>query len=238
MRDLRRLTPQIQPSLPQWRSSASSARASHRPPQPRRSRRHRGRSRLRAPALPHHLDQNIPFDKNLDVFFAWVAKYDSVYHVGTSANVVKARYYDTLRKLRKAPAAGKIGPTEWAEIFSLTDGNVFVWKGVAAAFSAWVNERDAEPLLAGYRQPGRAGADNGYAIYLGVQCTDAQWPTNWSTATGALPQRQPGNRSDKQCEPLPQPIPTPTATATTRTTPDITRADLLASWRPRWRPPR
>ena len=29
--------------------------------------------------------------------------------------------------------------------------------------------------------PQTEGSDNGYAVYLGVQCTDAQWPTSWQT---------------------------------------------------------
>ena len=28
--------------------------------------------------------------------------------------------------------------------------------------------------------PTRPGNDNGFAVYLGVQCTDVAWPTNWS----------------------------------------------------------
>ncbi|BCB74665.1 alpha/beta hydrolase [Phytohabitans flavus] len=128
-----------------------------------------------------NLDQDVQFDKNIEVFFAWVAKYDSVYHLGASADAVKAKYYDTLEKLRTAPAAGKIGPTEWNDIFLSAAYYVFGWEDTAATFAAWVNEGDTEPLLARYAPPGAPGADNGYAIYLGVQCTDVQWPTSWST---------------------------------------------------------
>jgi pimeloyl-ACP methyl ester carboxylesterase len=127
-----------------------------------------------------NLDQDVQFDKNMDVYFAWVAKYDSVYHLGTTAKVVKAKYYKTLQQLRTAPAAGKIGPDEWNDIFVSAGYYVFGWEDVAKAFAAWVNQHDAGPLLDQYAAPGAPGADNGYAIYLGVQCTDVQWPTSWS----------------------------------------------------------
>jgi pimeloyl-ACP methyl ester carboxylesterase len=127
-----------------------------------------------------NLDQDVQFDKNMDVYFAWVAKYDSVYHLGTKAKVVKAKYYTALRQLRTAPAGGLIGPDEWNDIFVSAGYYVYGWADVAQAFSAWVNDRDASPLLDMYSAPGSPGADNGYSIYLAVQCTDVQWPLSWA----------------------------------------------------------
>ncbi|MEV6302833.1 alpha/beta hydrolase [Actinoplanes sp. NPDC051861] len=128
-----------------------------------------------------NLDQDIQFDKNMDVYFAWLAKYDSVYHLGTSAKVVKQKYYATLYSLIKAPAAGKIGPDEWNDIFVSAGYYVYGWETVGEAFSAWVNDKDPALLLDLFGEPGAPGADNGYAVYLGVQCTDVQWPAKWST---------------------------------------------------------
>ncbi len=56
---------------------------------------------------------------------------------------------------------------------------------VAQAFAAWVHDRDPKPLRALYDQgdPQTEGSDHGYAVYLGVQCTDAPWPTSWRTWT-------------------------------------------------------
>jgi pimeloyl-ACP methyl ester carboxylesterase len=127
-----------------------------------------------------NLDQDIQFDKNMDVYFAWVAENDAVYHLGTTGRAVKAKYYATLQKLRTAPAAGKIGPDEWNDIFVSAGYYVYGWADIASVFSAWVNNGDASGLLDSYAAPGDPGADNGYAVYLGVQCTDVQWPTNWS----------------------------------------------------------
>ncbi|MEU8663766.1 alpha/beta hydrolase [Actinoplanes philippinensis] len=127
-----------------------------------------------------NLDQDIQFDKNMDVFFGWVAKNDATYHLGTTAKVVKQKYYSTLYSLIKNPAAGKIGPDEWNDIFVSAGYYVFGWEDVASAFAAWVNDKDPAPLLSQYAEPGTPGSDNNYAVYLGVQCTDVQWPTNWS----------------------------------------------------------
>jgi pimeloyl-ACP methyl ester carboxylesterase len=127
-----------------------------------------------------NLDQDIQFDKNMDVYFAWIAKYDAVYHLGTSAKVVKQKYYSTLYSLIKNPAAGKIGPAEWNDIFVSAGYYVYGWESVAEAFAAWVNDKNADGLLALFGEPGGPGADNGYAVYLGVQCTDVQWPKSWS----------------------------------------------------------
>jgi hypothetical protein len=190
---------------------------------------------------------------------------------------------------------------------------------IGHAFAALVNRSDYEPLKELYDEfvPQGPGTDNGYAIYLATQCTDAPWPQQWSTvrrdnwltfarapfetwnnawfngpcqywsapsgnpvhvdgasapplllisetkdaatpysgalktrslypksvliegvggtthagslsgvtctddkiaaylATGALPARVPGNRSDAQCDPVPQPDPTAVAAAAT-----------------------
>jgi pimeloyl-ACP methyl ester carboxylesterase len=126
-----------------------------------------------------NLSQDVQFDKNMDTYFTWVAKYDAVYHLGTTGKAVKAKYYATLRKLRKAPAAGKIGPDEWNDIFVQAGYYVYGWEDVATAFAAYVNGGDTSGLLELYPEPG-PGTDNGYAIYLGTQCTDVQWPTNWN----------------------------------------------------------
>ena len=126
-----------------------------------------------------NLDQDVQFDKNIQTWFTWVARYDAVYHLGTTGKAVKAKYYATLQKLRKSPAEGKIGPDEWTDIFLSAAYYVYGWEDVATAFSAYVNDGDASGLLDLYPEPG-PGTDNGYAIYLGTECTDVQWPTNWN----------------------------------------------------------
>lgn len=123
-----------------------------------------------------NLDQDIAFNKSIKVFFAYVAAHDSTWHLGTTEAVVERRYYSELHKLIGHPADGKIGPDEWNDIFTGAGYYVYGWVDVADAFAAWVHDRNAAPLVELYGGP--PFDDNGYAIYLGVQCTDTQWPTN------------------------------------------------------------
>jgi pimeloyl-ACP methyl ester carboxylesterase len=279
-----------------------------------------------------NLDQDVAFDRNMKIFFNWVAKYDDVYHLGTSGRQVEKQFYIQQLKLLKKPAGGVIGPDEWTDIFLQAGYYVFGWEEVAAAFSGWVNEGDWQTLKEMYdsANPQGPGTDNGYAMYLATQCTDVQWPKDWNKwrrdnwrtffkapfetwanawfnapclywgakagkpvqvngakapailligetldgatpfegslearsrfprsvliegvggtthsgslngvactdnliaaylATGALPARQPGRRSDVKCDPVPQPVPSAPAESTKRSAgaADITRADL------------
>jgi pimeloyl-ACP methyl ester carboxylesterase len=124
-----------------------------------------------------NIDQDIAFDRNIKIYFDWVAKYDSVYHLGTSGADVEKLYYDQLSKLDVAPAGGKIGPAEWNDIFLTAGYFVLDWEAIAEAFSDWVNRADPAGLIALYPPP---GDDNSYAIYLGVVCTDAPWPRDYA----------------------------------------------------------
>lgn len=130
-----------------------------------------------------NLDQDIAFDRNIKIFFDWVAKYDSVYHLGTSGADIEKLYYEKVAELRKNPAGGVVGPDEFNDIFVQAGYYVFGWKDVASAFSAFVNNGDFQPLkkLFDGGNPQEPGADNSYAVYLAVQCTDAQWPKSWNT---------------------------------------------------------
>lgn len=129
-----------------------------------------------------NLDQNIAFDKSIKVYFAWLAGHDKIYHLGKTGAAVEKLFYATQAKLAKNPAAGVIGPDELTDVFLQAGYYVFGWTSVADAFAAWVNKNDAKPLKALFdaNNPQTAGSDNGYAIYLAVQCTDSQWPKSWS----------------------------------------------------------
>jgi pimeloyl-ACP methyl ester carboxylesterase len=132
-----------------------------------------------------NLDQNYAFDRNIKVYFAWLAKHDKVYHLGRTARAVQRLFYAEKARLATAPAAGVLGPSELTDVFLQAGYYVFGWEGIAEAFSAWVRKRNPQPLKKLYdkENPRTAGSDNGYAIYLSVQCTDRQWPLSWTTWT-------------------------------------------------------
>ncbi len=128
-----------------------------------------------------NLDQDAAFDKNMSIYFGWIADHDDVYHLGTTQSAVQGLYFSTLRALDSAPQAdGKIGPDEWTDAFLSAGYYVYGWEDLAQAFSAAINDDDWGPMLSAYDSANGAGpgSDNTYANYLAVQCTDTRWP-NW-----------------------------------------------------------
>ncbi|XVV13199.1 alpha/beta hydrolase [Actinoplanes sp. CA-131856] len=132
-----------------------------------------------------NLDQDLAFDKNIKVYFAWVARNDKVYKLGKTAREVQKRFDAEQRKLTAKPAGGVLGPSELTDVFLQAGYYVFGWPEIARSFSSWVHKRDASGLRKLYddNNPQTKGGDNGYAIYLATQCTDVAWPRSWSKWT-------------------------------------------------------
>ncbi|MCH8626613.1 alpha/beta hydrolase [Arsenicicoccus piscis] len=127
-----------------------------------------------------NLDQDVAFDRNMSIFFDWVAKHDATYHLGTDGAKIRQLWFNMLEQTRKAPFAGKIGPDEWTDAFLSAGYYVYGWEDTAAALVAAV-KGDYGPVVAAYDDANGAGpgSDNTYAVYNAVQCTDVQWPTSW-----------------------------------------------------------
>jgi len=137
-----------------------------------------------------NLDQDLAFDVNIDIWFGWVAQHDSAYHLGKTEAAVRSLFYRTEEKLYADPAKGKggsLGGSEWVDAFLYAGYYQSTWTDLAETFAAFVNDHDVAPLEAAYSDasgydPSNPAADNGYAVYLGVQCTDTKsWPQKWST---------------------------------------------------------
>jgi pimeloyl-ACP methyl ester carboxylesterase len=127
-----------------------------------------------------NLNQDIGFDRNIGVWFEWVAKYDSVYHLGNTAAAVKRVFDEQLRKLSFQPAGGVIGPDEWLDVFLQAGYYQLRWPTLGDAFAKFVNQGDWQTMKRLFESYDGLGDDNGFAVYLAVQCTDAQWPTDWN----------------------------------------------------------
>ena len=129
-----------------------------------------------------NLDQDYAFDARFKAFAAWVAKYDSTYHLGTTEAAVAAKWYATRAKLRAKPAGGIVGPSEFED--SYIPGGYYngYWPYQADALAAYVNSADEAALVDIYNSFAAidASGENGYSIYAAVQCRDAHWPKNWS----------------------------------------------------------
>jgi pimeloyl-ACP methyl ester carboxylesterase len=127
-----------------------------------------------------NLNQDLAFQKTITIWFGWLAKYDSVYHLGKTEKQVETLFYKEEAALKTAPAGGVVGPDEWDDIFLLAGYYQFFWLDLADAFAGWVHNADADTLVGWYQTADGPGDDNGYAVYLAVQCTDTQWPTSWA----------------------------------------------------------
>ena len=130
-----------------------------------------------------NLGQDPAFDRSIGIFFDWVAKHDDVYALGTDGASIERTYYRVLSDLRTAPqAGGLIGPAEWNDAFVGAGYGIYGWEETATAFAAAVNDGDFSGIKGLYDSAAGQGpgADNGYAVYLAVQCTDAHWPKSWS----------------------------------------------------------
>lgn len=123
-----------------------------------------------------NLDQDVAVERNIKIWFGWLAQYDNAYHLGTAPAAVEKLFYRTLHDLDRQPAGGVVGGDEWSDIFLYAGYNQPFWPVLADAFAGWVHEKNSDTLIGLYQAADRPGDDNAYAVYNGVQCTDAQWP--------------------------------------------------------------
>lgn len=128
-----------------------------------------------------NLNQDLGFDRTIKIWFAWLAKYDNVYHLGKTQHAVEALFYKTEAALTVRPANGKIGGSEWVDIFLQTGYKQFVWPLLGDAFARYVHQHDVANLEDLFLLIDGFGNDNFYSVYNAVQCTDVQWPQRWST---------------------------------------------------------
>jgi pimeloyl-ACP methyl ester carboxylesterase len=127
-----------------------------------------------------NLKQEKGFDRNLNIFFRWVAKHPRAYHLGTSRKAIRRGYNALLTKLDRKPAFhGKLGPDELTDAILGAAYYVFDWDYIAGAYSRLARSGNGRGMFRLYADS-NMGDDNSYAVYLGVQCTDAPAPA-WRT---------------------------------------------------------
>jgi pimeloyl-ACP methyl ester carboxylesterase len=135
-----------------------------------------------------NLDQDIAFEKNIKIWFAWLAKYNSVYKLGSTEKAVEKLWYAKKAALAKKPVGTtvKIGADEFNDIFLWAGYYQFTWTELGSVFADYVNKGDISGLVSEYigntssADDGGVGTDNGFAVYNGVQCSDVQWPKSWA----------------------------------------------------------
>jgi pimeloyl-ACP methyl ester carboxylesterase len=128
-----------------------------------------------------NLNQDVAFDRNIHIWFEWVATHQDVYHLGKTEQAVARTYDEERSALKREPAGGVVGPDEWDDAFLYAGYYQLVWTYLGDVFSSWVHHQAMRKLIGAYEWADGPGNDNGFAVYLAVQCTDVQWPQDWDT---------------------------------------------------------
>ena len=130
-----------------------------------------------------NIDQDYAFQGRLEAFFAWTAKNDSAYHLGSTPAQVQAAYYKVRGELEKTPIAGPdgplIGPDELDDTFVIAGYLNSVWPAFAQALSRYAGQGNGGGLLSQYQTWGTT-SENTFAVYNAVECADVNWPRSWS----------------------------------------------------------
>jgi len=130
-----------------------------------------------------NIEQDYAFQGRMNAFFAWTAKYDSAYHLGTTQAQVEAAYYKVRAELAKTPITGQngplVGPDELDNTFVIGGYLTTVWPAFAQALSQYVVGGSGSGLADQYQEWGTTPA-NEFAVYNAVECADVNWPRNWA----------------------------------------------------------
>lgn len=127
-----------------------------------------------------NLNQDVAFNRNIKIWFAWLAKYDKIYHLGSTEKAVEKLFYREETRLRAHPAGGVIGPDEWVDVFLYAGYYEQTWLDLGSAFAGFVHKGDWKTIKKEYDSDDTPGDDNSFAVYNAVQCTDTQWPLSWA----------------------------------------------------------
>jgi pimeloyl-ACP methyl ester carboxylesterase len=132
-----------------------------------------------------NIAQDYAFQGREDAFFAWTAKYDSIYHLGTTGAAVEQAYNQARTMLEASPVVisghPQLGPDELDDTYVEGGYANWYWPQLAQALSAYVTSggSQASSLAAVYQSLGTQ-TENEFAVYNAVQCSDVDWPRNWA----------------------------------------------------------
>jgi len=133
-----------------------------------------------------NIEQDYAFQGRENAFFAWTAKFDSTYNLGGTATAVQEAYYRARAMLEANPidisGHPQVGPDELDDTYVEGGYANWYWPQLAQALSAYVTSggTQTQDLAAVYQSLGTQ-TENEFAVYNAVQCSDVDWPRNWST---------------------------------------------------------
>jgi len=135
-----------------------------------------------------NIAQDYAFQGRFNAFLTWMAKYDSLYQLGSTEAAVRRSWYEARSRLLAHPVKNPAGvPVLGADEFDDTmlvggydDG---YWPGLAAALASYLHSGATSQLMTLYNQAGKQ-SENEFAVYNAVECADVAWPRNfarWNT---------------------------------------------------------
>lgn len=122
----------------------------------------------------NNLNQDFAAQARLDLYFDWIARHDSVLHLGTTREQVRAAWQAVQDDLRKRPR-GTLGPWEYVEMTMSSLYSESNWTPLAKAIGSF-RRGDDKPLIEKVSVKD-AAAETSNAVYNAVECADAPWPT-------------------------------------------------------------
>ena len=130
-----------------------------------------------------NISQDYAFQGRLNAFFAWIAKYDSTYNLGSTVAEVRSAYYTARERLMASPVSGPSGPMlgadELDDTFLISGYLNTVWPDFAQALADYVNSGSSSALVSQYQDWGVQN-ENAFAVYNAVECADVNWPRSWA----------------------------------------------------------
>jgi pimeloyl-ACP methyl ester carboxylesterase len=130
-----------------------------------------------------NVDQDYAFQGRIRAFFSWIARYDSVYHLGKTEAAVNAAFNRATARLAAHPISGPsgplIGPDELNDTFLIGGYSNSWWPYLAAGLSSYLRTGSGALLIPLYDQVGKQG-ENEFAVYTAVECSDVGWPRSWA----------------------------------------------------------
>jgi pimeloyl-ACP methyl ester carboxylesterase len=132
-----------------------------------------------------NISQDYAFQGRMNAFFAWTAAANSTFHLGSTTAQVAAAFARASAKLEAHPLAGPsggplVGPDELSDTFLAGGYSNSFWPYMAGALASYLSSGSGSDLVQLYQQVGVQG-ENEFAVYNAVECSDVNWPRNWST---------------------------------------------------------
>ena len=130
-----------------------------------------------------NLDQDIAFNRNIKIWFGWLAQHHCVLPPGPDREGGGKPLLRGKGPAVQAPHPGVVGPDEWIDMFlqpGYYEADLAAVRQRVRELGQHARQEAGATLVSLYQAVDTPGNDNGFAVYNAVQCTDVQWPTSWA----------------------------------------------------------